>query len=131
MGLPGSELPEKLDALRELNPEKGTYGGAGWANYAATYFNDCLRFAEATRHALKPGGRAFVVVGNSILQGLNFRVDQYLGEIAEVAGLDLVEISVPRATRVGNSIISSDVRVTKAKKGHALYEAVVHLQRPA
>ncbi len=128
--LPGSELPERLARLRTLHPEKGVYGGAGWANYVATYFNDCRRFAEATHYALRPGGHAFVVVGNSIVQGIDFQVDRYLGEIAETAGLELVEISVPRETRVGNSIISSDVRVTKAKKGHALYEAVVHLRRP-
>ena len=130
MNLPESELPDKLNQLRALHPEKGVYGGAGWANYVATYFNDCRRFAEATRYALRPGGRAFIVVGNSILQGIDFRVDRYLGEIAEATGLELVEISIPRETRVGNSIISSDVRVTKAKKGHALYEAVVHLRRP-
>ena len=129
--LPSSELPEKLTLLRSLHPEKGVYGGAGWANYVATYFNDCLRFAESMRYALRPGGRAFVVVGNSILQGIDFQVDRYLAEIAESTGLELVEISVPRQTRVGNSIISSNVRVTKAKKGHALYEAVVHLRRPA
>lgn len=130
VSLPSSELPEKLNQLRALRPEKGVYGGAGWANYVATYFNDCRRFAESTRYALRPGGRAFVVVGNSILQGINFKVDRYLAEIAETVGLELVEISVPRQTRVGNSIISSDVRVKKAKKGHALYEAVVHLRRP-
>ena len=129
--LPGSDLPEKLDRLRALHPEKGVYGGAGWANYVATYFNDCRQFGEAAHYALRPGGRAFVVVGNSILQGIDFPVDRYLGEIAETAGLETVEISVPRETRVGNSIIASDVRVTKAKKGHALYEAVVHLRRPA
>ncbi len=128
--LPESDLAEKLERLRTLNPEKGVYGGNGWANYAATYFNDTYRFAEATRYVLKPGGFAFVVVGNSILQGINFQIDRYLGQIAEAAGLELVEITVPRETRVGNSIIQSDVRVTKAKKNHALYEAVVELRKP-
>lgn len=128
--LPESDLGEKLEHLRALNPERGVYGGNGWANYAATYFNDTYRFVEATRYALKPGASAFVVVGNSILQGINFQIDRYLGQIAEVAGLELVEITVPRETRVGNSIIQSDVRVTKAKKNHALYEAVVELRKP-
>ena len=128
--LPDSDLPEKLSRLRALNPEKGVYGGNGWANYAATYFNDSYRFAEATRYVLRPGGSAFVVVGNSILQGINFQIDRYIGQIAEVAGLELAEITIPRETRVGNSIIQSDVRVTKAKKNHALYEAVVELRKP-
>jgi hypothetical protein len=55
--------------------------------------------------------------------------DRFLGKIAEMVGLEVVEIHIPRATRVGNSIIQSDVRVTKAKKSDKLYEAVVELRR--
>jgi len=124
-----SEIKQQIEALRRLNPDKGVYGGNGWANYAASYFNDCHRFAKCARHVLKRGGTALVVVGNSILQGAMIPTDRYLGEIAESAGLRLVEIHIPRATRVGNSIIQSNVRVEKAKKSHQLYEAVVELQK--
>jgi hypothetical protein len=55
--------------------------------------------------------------------------DQYLGKIAESVGLELVDIHIPRATRVGNSIIQSEVRVAKAKASHQLYEAVVELRK--
>jgi hypothetical protein len=55
--------------------------------------------------------------------------DRYLGKIAEVVGLELVDIHIPRATRVGNSIIQSHVRVEKAKAPHQLYEAVVELRK--
>ena len=55
--------------------------------------------------------------------------DQFLGAIAETVGLEVVEIHRPRATRVGNSIIQSDVRVEKAHKSHRLYEAVVELRK--
>ena len=55
--------------------------------------------------------------------------DQYLGEIAQSAGLKLVDIHIPRATRVGNSIIQSEVRVERAKKSAQLYEAVVELEK--
>jgi DNA modification methylase len=127
--LPGTNIKEKLEALRELNPHKGIYGGKGWANYAAAYFNDCRRFAEGLKHVLRPNGVALVVIGNSILQGLLIPTDVYFGKIAEAVGLELVRIDVPRATRVGNSIIQSDVRVTKAKDKHKLYEAVVELRR--
>jgi len=41
-----SDIEEKLSILKDLNPEKGIYGGKGWANYAATYFNDCYKFAQ-------------------------------------------------------------------------------------
>ncbi len=127
--LPNSDLAEKLEHIRTLNPEKGVYGGNGWANYAAAYFNDCYRFAKTMRYVLKPGCKAFIVIGNSILQGVDIPTDQYLGQIAEAAGLELLDIHMPRATRVGNSIIQSNVRVAKAGNGRKLYEAVVELRR--
>lgn len=127
--LPQSDLAEKLEHVRALNAEKGVYGGKGWANYAAAYFNDCHRFAQAMQYVLKPGSKALVVLGNSILQGVNIPTDRYLGQIAEAVGLELLDIHTPRATRVGNSIIQSDVRVAKAQKGRKLYEAVVELRK--
>jgi hypothetical protein len=127
--LPGTDIAERLQTLRKLNPEKGIYGGNGWANYAASYFNDCYRFAMGINYALKSGGTALVVIGNSILQGILIPTDQYFGKIAESVGLELVRIDIPRATRVGNSIIQSDVRVTKAQDSHQLYEAVVELRK--
>jgi DNA modification methylase len=127
--LPDSDLLAQLEKMRGLNTDKGVYGGNGWANYAAAYFNDCHRFAKAMKRALRPGGTALVVIGNSIIQGLLIPTDHYLGKIAESVGLDLVDIHVPRATRVGNSIIQSDVRVGKAKDSHRLYEAVVEIRK--
>ena len=35
------EIEDILARLRQLNLEKGDYGGPGWANYATSYFNDC------------------------------------------------------------------------------------------
>ena len=128
--LPDADIAERLRVLRKLNKEKGHYGGNGWANYAASYFNDCLKFAQGINYVLKPKGAALVVIGNSILQGVMIPTDEYFGKIAESAGLELVKIDIPRATRVGNSIIQSDVRVCKAKAAHQLYEAVVVLRKP-
>ena len=127
--LPGSDIAERLQTLRDLNCDKGIYGGKGWANYAAAYFNDCYRFVLGVKDVLKPGGTALVVIGNSILQGVLIPTDKYLGAIAETVGLELVKIEIPRATRVGNSIIQSDVRVAKAHDSHQLYEAVVELRK--
>jgi hypothetical protein len=124
------ELSECLELLRSKTPEKGVYGGKGWANYAASYFNDCRRFAENAWHCLRPGATALVVIGNSILQGVMIPTDRFLANIARGVGLEVVDIHVPRATRVGNSIIQSDVRVKKAEDWHQLYEAVVELRRP-
>lgn len=127
---PGSGLVEQLTTLRSLNTERGIYGGNGWANYAAAYFNDCYRFAQGIRYALKPGGTALVVIGNSILQGVFIPTDEYLGQIAVAVGLELVQIDIPRTARVGNSIIQSTVRVTQAQSAHRLYEAIVELRQP-
>jgi len=127
--LPGSDLSERLDLLREANAGKGVYGGEGWANYAASYFNDCYEFALGIKYALAPGGTALIVIGNSILQGVLISTDQYFGQIAESVGLQLVGIEVPRAARVGNSIIRSGVRVAKAGYKQRLYEAVVELRK--
>ncbi len=124
-----TDLQEKLETMRRLNVEKGIYGGNGWANYAASYFNDCYRFAKGIKFSLKKDGIALVVIGNSILQGMMIPTDQYFGKIAESVGLELVNIDIPRRERVGNSIIQSDVRVEKAKKSDTLYEAVVKLKK--
>lgn len=127
--LPASDIEERLESLRQIKPDKKPYGGRGWANYAVAYFNDCVRFARGIEYALKRGATALVVIGNSILQGVPIPTDRYFGEIAESIGLDLVGIGVPRSTRVGNSIIQSDVRGVEAKDSDQLYEAVVELRK--
>ncbi|MGC9346399.1 MAG: site-specific DNA-methyltransferase, partial [Candidatus Bathyarchaeales archaeon] len=45
--LSDTDLEERLQTLRKTNTEKGIYGGNGWANYAASYFNDCYKFSQA------------------------------------------------------------------------------------
>ena len=127
---PPSDLADLIGELRGLNPEKGQYGGNGWANYAATYFNDTYRFGKGLMHALRPGAKAYIAVGNSILQGINFETDRHLANVCEVAGMEICDIYTPRDARTGNSIIQSEVRVTEAKQSHQLYESVVELQRP-
>lgn len=122
-------LEDSILQLRGLNPEKGVYGGNGWANYASRYFNDAYRFAQQAYRTLKPGAKAFVVLGNSILQGVHFPTDQYLGEIAEMVGFKLNGIEIPRSERVGNSIVDSSVRASKTKRKQKLYESVVVLEK--
>ena len=123
------EIAECISQLRSKNTHKGVYGGNGWANYAATYFNDCARFVISAKRTLRRRGTALVVIGNSILQGVMIPTDRYLAKIADSHGLSVVDIHIPRSTRVGNSIIRSDVRVHKAETSHHLYEAVVELRK--
>ena len=123
------EIHRALSELRKRNPDKGIYGGRGWANYATLYFNDCARFVKGVKWCLRPGGTALVVLGNSILQGVPIPTDRFFARIAEAQGLRVVDIHVPRDFRVGNSIINSSVRVGAAN-GQRLYESVVELCRP-
>ena len=126
---PDIDLIEKVEQIRKINPEKGVYGGSGWANYAMSYFNDCYKFSKGIDYTLKKGGTALVVIGNSILQGVTIPTDEYFAKIAETVGLETVEIHIPRSKRIGNSIIQSNVRITKPTKGHQLYEAIVELRK--
>ena len=122
------EIKSAIDAVRQKNPEKGIYGGNGWANYAARYFNDCVRFADGAAWCLQPGATALVVIGNSILQGVPIPTDRFLAAIAASRGFEVADIHVPRETRVGSSIVESSVRAGKANGGR-LYESVVELRR--
>ena len=122
------EIREAIDAVRARNPQKGVYGGNGWANYAARYFNDCARFLDGAAWCLRPGATALVVIGNSILQGVPIPTDRFLAAIAASRGFEVAGIHVPREMRVGSSIVDSSVRAGKAN-GSALYESVVELRR--
>ena len=121
-------IRQALEEVRRRNPDKGVYGGNGWANYAARYFNDCARFADDAARCLRSGATALVVIGNSILQGVPIPTDHFLARIAAARGFRVVDIHVPRETRVGSSIVESSVRAGKAA-GSALYESVVELRR--
>ncbi|MEW6667010.1 MAG: hypothetical protein AB1512_17545 [Thermodesulfobacteriota bacterium] len=67
-------LVKKPDELRRIRSEKGPYGGPGWANYVATSISDSHRFLRTLHRVLRPGGIGVIVVGNSIIQGMEFDV---------------------------------------------------------
>jgi len=104
------ELEKILKRLRETRAEKGAYGGPGWANYVASYFNDCYRFMSVLKRLLAPDGVGVVVIGNSIIQGIDIRTEKILGEIGVMQGLTLDGIYCIREKRVGASITQSSVR---------------------
>ena len=123
-------LAEQIEQLRALHPEKGPYGGSGWANYAAAYFNDCQRFCAVTLSRMRPGGAVVVVIGNNILQGIEFQTDRLFAEIAEREGFKLVALHEVRKRRTGNSIVHSSVRIGAARQRVRLYETAVELRAP-
>jgi len=81
-----------------------------------------------TSQVLKQDGRAVVVVGNSILQGVEIPVDNILSDLAGRHGLSTDNIHIIRHKRVGASIVSSSVR-QGAKTTAKLYESAVVLRR--
>jgi hypothetical protein len=121
-------LQQSIDEIRGRNTEKGSYGGPGWANYVATYFNDTHRFCMVLSKLLKPHAAAVIVLGNSIIQGVEVRTDWLFGTIAELCGLTFEDTILLRKKRTGTSIIQSSVRVDKAANKTVLYESAIVLR---
>lgn len=124
-----SELFDIVEEVRTRNVEKGPYGGPGWANYVATYFNDTYRFCRTLSRLLARKGRAVIVLGNSIIQGVEIRTDYFFGRIGELCGLTFEEDHLLREKRTGSSIIQSSVRVDQASRKTVLYESAVVLRK--
>lgn len=127
LGFEHRELERIIAKIRSLNGDKGNYGGNGWANYAASYFNDCNRFLVLLKRVLTRGGTGMIVVGNSILQGVNVPVQDIFADIAMMRGLSVKGIYGLRNKRVGNSITSSSVRT--AGSTITLNESAVVVQK--
>lgn len=123
------ELSDLIESIRRRNNDKGCYGGSGWANYVATYFNDTHRFCTVLAQLLKPKAASIIVLGNSIIQGIEVRTDYFFGKIGELAGLKFEDNHMLRKKRTGNSIIQSSVRVEDAKEKTVLYESGVVLRK--
>jgi len=122
-------LQRTIDEIRELNSAAGAYGGPGWANYVTTYFNDTHRFCNTLACLLKRGGTAVIVLGNSVIQGVEVKTDQYFGQIAERCGLKFLDTHLLRNKRTGSSIIRSSVRVDHAATKTVLYESAIILRK--
>ncbi len=118
-----------LEAVRQRNPQRGAYGGPGWANYVVTYFNDLVTFGHLLSQILKPGAHAVVVVGNSIIQGVEIKVDELLSDIAGYYDLVTEGIEIIRDKRVGSSIVDSSIRTQGSRKKVVLYDAAVALRK--
>ena len=123
------ELSHVVEVIRKRNTGRGQYGGPGWANYVATYFNDTHRFCEILVELLKPDAVSIIVLGNSIIQGVEVKTDYFFGKIGELAGLKFEDNHLLRNKRTGSSIIQSSVRVEEAKEKTVLYESGVVLRK--
>lgn len=122
------ELSGILAQVRQTRKEKGPYGGPGWANYVAAYFNDCDRFCHILKRVLVRHGVGAVVIGNSIIQGHEIKTDLVLADIARKNGFELVGVQRIRTKRVGASITRSAVRRGERNRA-TLYESAVIVKK--
>jgi DNA modification methylase len=122
------ELESLLEVMRSTRSSEGAYGGPGWANYVASYINDSNRFLAALKPSLRRGATAVIVIGNSIIQGHEVKVDKILESLARRLGYTVVGNELLRTKRVGSSITKSTVRRGQASPA-ALYECAVIIRR--
>jgi hypothetical protein len=122
-------LEKTVGQIRDRNRERGPYGGPGWANYVVTYFNDTHRFCSVLAELLKPDATAVIVLGNSIIQGVEVKTDSLFGAIAELCGLGIEDAILLRKKRTGTSILQSSVRADKAARKTVLYESAIVLKK--
>lgn len=123
------ELSETAEAIRKKNSERGPYGGPGWANYVVTYFNDAYEFCKLLAPLLRRNSAAIIVLGNSIIQGVEIKTDEVFGHIGQLTGLEFEDNHLLRKKRTGSSIIQSSVRADHAAKKTVLYESAIVLRR--
>jgi hypothetical protein len=128
LGFEDAFLSALIEKIRSTRDNAGAYGGPGWANYVASYANDTYRFMEVMKRSLARGAIAVFVIGNSIIQGHEVKVERILASIAEQLRLKVIGIEVLRAKRVGASITQSTVRRGETSKA-SLYECAVILQK--
>ena len=120
-------LQDLANQLAEVQSDKGLYSGKGWSNYAIEYFNDTYYFLKKAFASLKIGGEALIVVGNSIVKGINLPIDQVFVHIGQMIGFKESEIYIVRDARIGSSIVGTGLRTEG--KGIKLYEVVVRLKK--
>ena len=123
------ELEKILKKLRETRIDKGAYGGPGWANYVASYFNDSYRFMSSLKYLLARGGVGVIVIGNSIIQGIDIKTEKILSEIGEIVGLIPEGVHCIREKRVGASITQSSVRYGELNRAVLSESAVIIRKR--
>jgi len=122
------ELEDLLRDMRATRASEGAYGGPGWANYVATYLNDSFKFLSVLKPSLARGGTVVIVIGNSIIQGHEIKLEQTLADMAIQLGYELVAVETLRTKRVGASITKSTVR-RGGKSQATLHESAVIIRK--
>jgi hypothetical protein len=93
---PGPLLQRVLDAL---NAVRLKLWDSAIPDMIGAYFDDMSAVLEAIRTRLKPGGRAYMVVGDSRYRGVDIPVAAVLEEEATDLGFDVVDVELFRSRR--------------------------------
>jgi hypothetical protein len=111
-------LDELLPRIRENVARKGSYRRADMHGVVHRYFADLAAALAGVRHALRPGGRFVLVVGDSLLAGTYVPGDLLTARLGSRLGLEIESVDVARARRSGQ------------RRSFELRETVVTLRRP-
>jgi hypothetical protein len=113
-----SWLDEILPRIRDNVARKGSYRRDDVHAVVRRYFSDLVPVLTSVRHALAPGGRFVLVVGDSLLAGTYVPADLLTARLGASLGYRIVSVEVARARRSGQ------------RRSFVLRESVVTLERP-
>jgi hypothetical protein len=116
--LPDPWLTEILAQIRSNVARKGSYRRDDVHAIVHRYFADLAPILRQVYHALRPGGRFVLVVGDSLLAGTYVPGDLLTARIGASLGYRIVSVDVARARRSGQ------------RRSFVLRESVVTLERP-
>jgi DNA modification methylase len=119
-------MQQVIDKIRAIESDRSVYGGHGWANYACEYINDTVRFMQKVDVVLKKKSKAVILIGNSILKGIEVPTDKIFADIAKEIGFAETKIIKVRKSRIGSSIVGSGARSAGKQ---VLYESVVEIEK--
>ena len=117
--LPDPWLREILSRISENVARKGSYRRDDADGIVLRYFLDLVPVLRSVARGLRPGGRAVVVVGDSLLAGTYVPGDLLLARLGRAEGLRVAGVDVARTRRSGQ------------RRSFSLRESVVTLERPA
>lgn len=116
--LPDPWLEEILGRIRENVARKGSYRRDDMHGVVNRYFSDLAQVMRGVFHALRPGGRFVLVVGDSLLAGTYVPGDLITARIGESLGFAIRSVDVARERRSGQ------------RRHFRLRESLVTLERP-
>ena len=115
---PDPWLPSILAEIRANVARKGSYRRDDMHAIVHRYFRDLVPVLRGVFHALKPGGRFVLVIGDSLLAGTYVPGDLILARLGAGEGFRIRSVEIARARRSGQ------------RRSFRLRETIVTLEKP-